>query len=149
MHLRNLLSFALPLALIFLLAYALARWGLIPLYHFQVPTSHGPATNPQVGPTLILILLGGAFFVALPALPGLSRPRESRAATEMARLCVGFLSLLVGLGPDALALAVPAAALPGAGLGLAAGHLLRRAGLLRARSGGTASSATPRCCCSA
>jgi hypothetical protein len=44
MHIRNLLSFAFPLALIFTLAYALARWGLIPLYHYQVPTSRGPAS---------------------------------------------------------------------------------------------------------
>jgi hypothetical protein len=97
MHLRNLASFALPLALVFILAYLLARWGLIPLYHRQVPTSPGPATDPQVGPTLILILLGGAVFVISRHFLGYLRPRESRAATEMTRLCVGFLSLVVGL----------------------------------------------------
>ena len=97
MHLRNLASFALPLALIFVLAYLLARWGLIPLYHRQVPTSLGPATDPQVGPTLILILLGGAVFLISRHFLGYLRPRESRAATEMTRLCVGFLSLVVGL----------------------------------------------------
>ena len=97
MHLRNLLSFALPVALVFVLAYALARWGLIPLYHYQVPTSPGPATSPRVGPTLILILLGGAGFFISRHFLGYLRPRESRAETEMTRLCVGFLSLVVGL----------------------------------------------------
>jgi hypothetical protein len=97
MHLRNLLSFALPLALIFVLAYSLARWGLIPLYRYQVPTSAGPATSPRVGPTLILILLGGAMFLISRHFLGYMRPRESRAATEMTRLCVGFFSLFVGL----------------------------------------------------
>lgn len=97
LHLRNLVSFALPLALIFLLAYALARWGLIPLYHYQVPTTPGPATDPKVGPTLILILLGGALFFFSRHFLGYLRPRESRAATEMTRLCVGFVSLIIGL----------------------------------------------------
>jgi hypothetical protein len=97
MHMRNLMSFAVPLALVFLLAYALARWGLIPLYRYQVPTTQGPATNPKVGPTLILLLLGGAFFLISRHFLGYLRPRESRANTEMTRLCVGFLSLLFGL----------------------------------------------------
>jgi hypothetical protein len=97
LHLRNLISFALPLALVFVLAYALARWGLIPLYRYQVPTAAGPATSPKIGPTLILILLGGAFFFISRHFLGYLRPRESRAATEMSRLCVGFLSVLLGL----------------------------------------------------
>jgi hypothetical protein len=97
MHLRNLFSFAVPLALIFVLAYALARWGLVPLYHTQVPTASGPATSPRVGPTLLLILIGGAFFIVSRHFLGYLRPRESRAATEMTRLCAGFLSLLFGL----------------------------------------------------
>jgi len=97
MHVRNLFSFAIPLALIFVLAYALAQWGLIPLYSGQVPTSPGPATNPSLGPTLLLILLGGALFVISRHFLGYLKPRESRAATEMSRLCVGFLSLFFGL----------------------------------------------------
>jgi hypothetical protein len=97
MHVRNLLSFAIPMALTFALAYALAQWGLIPLYHYQVPTSPGPSTNPRLGPTLLLILLGGAFFVISRHFLGYLKPRESRAATEMTRLCTGFLSLLFGL----------------------------------------------------
>lgn len=97
LHLRNLMSFAIPLALIFVLAYALARWGLIPRYRFQVPTSAGPATSPKVGPTLILLLLGGAVFITSRHFLGYLRPRESRAATEMTKLCVGFISLIIGL----------------------------------------------------
>ena len=62
---------------------------------------------------------------------GYFRPRESRAATEMARLCTGFLGLLHRPHPHALPLPVPAAALPHGRLGLAARHLLRRARLHR------------------
>ena len=97
MHVRNLFSFAIPLALIFVLAYALAQWGLIPLYHYQVPTTPGPSTDPRLGPTLLLILLGGAFFVISRHFLGYLKPREGRAETEMTRLCAGFLSLLFGL----------------------------------------------------
>jgi hypothetical protein len=97
MHLRNLLSFALPLTLIFVLAYLLAKFGLIPIYHNQVPTTPGPATDPSLGPTLLLILLGGAAFVLSRHFLGYLRPRESRAETEMTRLCAGFLSLFLGL----------------------------------------------------
>ncbi len=96
-HLRNLLSFALPLVVLFVLAYLLARAGLIPLYRFQVPTIDGPSTQPRLAPTLILILLGGVFFVASRRFLGYLRPREGKAANEMARLCAGFLSLLIGL----------------------------------------------------
>jgi len=47
MHLRNMLSFALPVGFFFLLSYLLARAGLIPLYRFEVPTANGPATQPS------------------------------------------------------------------------------------------------------
>jgi hypothetical protein len=97
MHTRNLFSFAIPVALLFLLAFALAKFGLIPQYRYQVPTSPGPSTDPRLGPTLLLILLSGAAFVLSRRFLGYLRPREARAATEMARLCAGFLSLLVGL----------------------------------------------------
>jgi hypothetical protein len=97
-HLRNLVSFALPLAVIFLIAYLLARSGLIPRYRFQVPTMAGPATQPRLAPTLILILLGLAAFFLSRHFLGYLRPREARAATEMARLCTGFFSLFLGLG---------------------------------------------------
>ncbi|OFW61220.1 MAG: hypothetical protein A2133_11010 [Actinobacteria bacterium RBG_16_64_13] len=96
-HLRNLASFAIPLAFLFLLSYLLARAGLIPLYRFQVPTADGPGTEPRLAPTLILVLLGGAAFVLSRRFLGYFRPKESKAATEMARLCAGFLGLLAGL----------------------------------------------------
>lgn len=97
LHLRNLLSFALPLGLVAVLALLLSLAGLIPRYGLQVPTLPGPSTSPRVGPTLLLILLGGALFVASRHFLGYLRPREPRATTEMTRLCAGFLSLLVGL----------------------------------------------------
>ena len=97
MHLRNLLSFALPLAIIFAIAVLLAAIGLIPRYRLQVPTAAGPSTQVRLAPTLILILIGlAAFFVSRHFL-GYLRPREQRAATEMTRLCTGFFSLLIGL----------------------------------------------------
>ncbi len=96
-HLRNLLSFALPLAALFLIGYLLGRVGLIPRYQFQVPAIDGPSTRPRLAPTLILVLLGGVAFVASRRFLGYFRPREGRATTEMARLCTGFLSVLVGL----------------------------------------------------
>jgi hypothetical protein len=96
-HLRNLVSFAVPLAVLFVLAYLLARMGLIPRYRFQVPTTAGPGTQPRLAPTLILTLVGMAVFVFSRHYLGYLRPREQRAATEMARLFVGFFSLLIGL----------------------------------------------------
>jgi hypothetical protein len=97
MHLRNLLSFLLPVAVVFILAVILAYAGLIPRYSSQVPTVAGPATEPRVGPILLLILLGGAAFVISRHFLGYLRPREPRAATEMTRLCAGFFGLFVGL----------------------------------------------------
>lgn len=96
LHLRNLSSFALPLGLVFLLAYVLARAGLIPLYRFQVPAIDGPSTQPRLAPTLILVLVGAVIFVASRRFLGYLRPREGRAATEMTRLCIGFFGLIIG-----------------------------------------------------
>jgi len=96
-HIRNLLSFAVPVAWLFLLAFLLSRFGLIPRYQFEVPAIAGPATDPHLVPTLILILLGAAGFVASRHFLGYLRPREQRATTEMARLSTGLFGLLVGL----------------------------------------------------
>jgi hypothetical protein len=97
LHVRNLLSFALPLAWIFVLAFLFSRLGLIPRYEFEVPAVSGPATDPRLAPTLLLVLLGGAGFVGSRHFLGYLRPREQKATTEMARLSTGFLGLLVGL----------------------------------------------------
>jgi len=97
LHLRNLLSFAIPIAVIFGVAYLLARSGLIPLYRFQVPTLDGPSTQPRLAPTLILILVGLAVFFLSRHFLGYLKPREQRATTEMARLFTGFLALFFGL----------------------------------------------------
>lgn len=96
-HLRNLASFALPTALFFIWSYILAVAGLIPRYRFQVPTMDGPATQPKAAPTIILILLGLAGFVGSRRFLGYFRPQESKPVTEMAKLCIGFLSLLLGM----------------------------------------------------
>lgn len=97
LHLRNLLSFAIPVAFLFLLAYLLARTGFIPYYRFQVPTTDGPSTQPRLAATLILVLAGVVVFVGSRRFLGYLRPRESRAATEMARLLTGFFGVLIGL----------------------------------------------------
>jgi hypothetical protein len=97
LHLRNWLSFVLPLAWIFVLALILSRLGLIPRYQTGVPSIVGPATEPRLAPTLLLILLGGAGFIASRHFLGYLRPREQRATTEMARLTTGFFGLLIGL----------------------------------------------------
>jgi hypothetical protein len=97
LHIRNLLSFAIPVAWVFLLAFLLSRFGLIPRYQFEVPAIAGPATQPHLAPTLLLILLGGEGFIASRHFLGYLRPREQRATTEMARLCTGFFGLLIGL----------------------------------------------------
>jgi hypothetical protein len=96
-HLRNLVSFALPLALLFIWAFILALGGLIPRYRFQVPTVDGPGTQPRAAPTIILLLLGAVGFVASRRFLGYFRPKEPRPVTEMAKLCAGFLSLLLGM----------------------------------------------------
>jgi hypothetical protein len=96
-HLRNLASFALPMAFFFIWSYILAISGLIPRYRFQVPTVDGPATQPKAAPTIILILLGLAGFIGSRRFLGYFRPRESKPVTEMAKLCTGFLSLLLGM----------------------------------------------------
>jgi hypothetical protein len=96
-HLRNLLSFALPVAILFLLMYLLARAGMIPLYRFQVPTADGPSTQPRLAPTLMLILLGLLVLIVARRFLGYFRPREGRATTEMIRLSTGFFSLFIGL----------------------------------------------------
>lgn len=96
-HLRNLMSFIVPFGALSVVAFLLSLAGLIPRYSLQVPTLAGPATDPRVGPVLLLILLGGAFFVASRHFLGYLRPREPRATNEMTKLCTGFLSLFVGL----------------------------------------------------
>ena len=97
LHLRNLFSFAVPVAVLFAIAYLLALTGLIPRYSLQVPTILGPSTQPRLVATLLLILIGAAALVLSRRFLGYLRPREPRATTEMAKLITGFLSLLVGL----------------------------------------------------
>jgi hypothetical protein len=95
-HLRNLASFALPLAVTLLMAYFLTLGGLIPHYRFQVPTE-GASAQSQIGPTLILlVVLIGSFIVSRRFL-GYFRAKESKPVTEMAKLGTGFLSVLLGL----------------------------------------------------
>lgn len=97
LHLRNLASFALPVAWIFVLALILSRVGLIARYDTDVPTTAAPATTPGLAAIIILLVLGGAGFVASRHYLGYLRPREPRAMTEMSRLSAGFFGLLIGL----------------------------------------------------
>lgn len=95
-HLRNLASFALPLVLMFLMAYFLSLGGLIPRYRLQVP-SEGAGAQPRIGPTLILIVIGVVAFIISRRFLGYFRPRESRPVTEMAKLSTGFFGVFLGL----------------------------------------------------
>lgn len=95
-HLRNLLSFGLPLMLTLLMAYFLFLGRLIPNYRFQVPTE-GDAAQPRVGPILILVVVFVVAFVLSRRFLGYLRPREARPITEMSRLAAGFFSLFMGL----------------------------------------------------
>lgn len=96
-HLRNVLSFALPVGVVLAVAFALSRLGLIPRYQFRVPPTAGPATDPRLLPTLILLVVAGVVFIVSRHFLGYLRPREPRATTEMARLWTGLLALTIGL----------------------------------------------------
>ena len=95
-HLRNLLSWALPFLLSLLMGYFLALGGLIPHYRFQIPTE-GAATEPRVGPILILMIVFAVTFFLSRRFLGYFRARESKPVAEMAKLATGFFSVLLGL----------------------------------------------------
>lgn len=96
-HVCNSLSFAIPFGVVLLMALSFSRFGLIPRYQFQVPTTAGPATEPRVVPVLLLLVVGVAVFILSRHLLGYLRPREPRATTEMSKLVTGFLTLTIGL----------------------------------------------------
>lgn len=95
-HLRNLASFALPLMLTLLMAYFLSLGRLIPSYRFQVPME-GDASQPRVGPILILVLVFIVSFVLSRRFLGYLRPKEARPVTEMAKLASGLFAVFMGL----------------------------------------------------
>ena len=95
-HLGNLGSFALPLSLTLVMAYFLSLGHLIPNYRFQALTQED-ATQPRVGPILILLLVFGVSFVLSRRYLGYLRPREARPVTEMSKLAAGFFALFFGL----------------------------------------------------
>lgn len=95
-HLRNLVSWALPFLVSLLMAYFLSLGGLIPHYRFQVPTE-GAATQPRVGPILILLIVFVVSFLLSRRFLGYFRARESRPVAEMAKLATGFFSVFLGL----------------------------------------------------
>ena len=123
-HLRNLASFALPLIISLLMAYFLTLGGLIPRYRLQVPTVDA-ATQPSVGPILILVVIFIVSFVLCRRFLGYFRPTEPRPTTEMAKLVSGFFSLFMGLMLDDGALTLLDDRLFESGLGVAPLHLFR------------------------
>ena len=95
--LRNLVSFALPLAAVWGAALLAALVGSIPLYPYEAPLTDPPATDPRLGPTLSLLTLGvGLFFLSRHFL-GYLRPREPLVMAEMGKLSIGLLALAGGL----------------------------------------------------
>ncbi len=95
-HMRNLLSFALPLGLTLLMAYFLSLGQLIPSYHLQVPIG-GDSAQLKIGPALILLLVFALSFVLSRRYLGYLRPREPRPVTEMSKLATGFFAVFLGL----------------------------------------------------
>jgi hypothetical protein len=95
-HLRNLGSFALPLALTLLMAYFLSLGRLIPNYRFEVPTE-GDAAQPRVGPILILVIVFIVSFILSRRFLGYLRPQEARPVTEMSKLATGLFAVFMGL----------------------------------------------------
>jgi hypothetical protein len=96
-HLRNALSFFLPLAFLIGLIPLERAVGLLPRYLWQAPSFASPATEAQLLPALVLAVL---FLVAFPLVRhflGYLRPREPRAMTEIAKLSLGLMILFVGL----------------------------------------------------
>jgi hypothetical protein len=95
-NLRNLLSFAVPIVLTLLMSLFLTLGGLIPQYRFQVPTE-GAATQPSVGPILILLVVLVPSFILSRRFLGYFRSRESKPVTEMSKLATGFFGVFLGL----------------------------------------------------
>ena len=97
-HLRNLVSFMIPLILLPVLAWLGQVLGLLPRYLFQAPAVPSAATQPRLVPVLALVVLFNALFLLSRHFLGYLRYREPRAMTEMAKLSLGLMTLLVGLG---------------------------------------------------
>ena len=96
-HLRNLASFMIPLVILPVLVWLAEVAGLLPHYLFQAPAAAAPATEPRLVPVLALVVLFNAFFLLSRHFLGYLRYREPRAMTEMAKLSLGLVTLLVGL----------------------------------------------------
>jgi hypothetical protein len=86
--------------------YILARVGLDPAVPLPGADRDGPSTQPRLVASLILVVVGTGSS-SFPGAFGLFSAREGRAITEMARLCTGFLSLLIGFVLMFVALSVP------------------------------------------
>lgn len=96
-HLRNLLSFVIPVAVTLFLAWVAARVGLIPVYLNQAMLSSPEATQPNWIVGLTLLLIGLVLFIISRHFLGYLKPVESRATTEMAKLTGGLALLTLGL----------------------------------------------------
>jgi hypothetical protein len=129
MHVRNLFSFAIPLALVFVLAYALAQWSdpRVPRSGAHLP---GPATDPRMG-RRASSSCSGSVLRLLPALPGLLEAARIAGGHGNEPPLRGVPQPAVRARPDVIPFAVPTTAVLGVGVGLAAHDVLRGAGLLR------------------
>ena len=96
-HLRNLVSFMIPLVILPVLVWLGQVVGFVPHYLFQAPAVPSPATEPRLVPVLALVVLFNAIFFLSRHFLGYLHYREPRAMTEMAKLSLGLVTLLVGL----------------------------------------------------
>jgi len=95
--LRNLVSFALPMAMVAGLAWVAGVAGVIPQYPYQAPLTDPAATHPRILPSLALAAVGAALFVLSRRFLGYLRPKEPLAMAEMGKLSVGLAVLVAGL----------------------------------------------------
>jgi hypothetical protein len=95
--LRNLVSFALPMAAILAVAWLAGVAGIIPRFPYQAPLGNPIATEPQVLPSALLFLTALAFVFLSRHFLGYLRPREPLVMAEMGKLSIGLAALVAGL----------------------------------------------------
>ena len=96
-YLRNLVSFALPLAVWCAMVLAAARVGILPRYLFQAPVTARVATEPDFLVVALLAVLGIAVLFLSRHYLGHLQPREPLIMAGTVKLSTGLLAFVLGL----------------------------------------------------
>lgn len=96
-YLRNLVSFALPLAVWSVAVWVASRWGAVPRYEAQAVPGSPPATEPDYVVAAALLVLGFALLILSRHYLGHLRPREPLVMAETIKLSTGLSMLVLGL----------------------------------------------------